>query len=131
MIYIPWKLPYFSDQKRYTFLHRKVDLKLECVLCSKKYGKQICYYRQQTFLILNKYVYRDTDPGFGNLRDELVIEPEMIEKYLALMCQFNVDKVVSFLTSSDAYRLDNALEVSRNIISFFIKGGVQFSCSSN
>ena len=45
-----------------------------------------------------------------------MIHPEVVETYIELMCQFDLNYVHNFLRHGDGYRLEETLEVS---VTFF------------
>ncbi|XP_068082015.1 vacuolar protein sorting-associated protein 8 homolog isoform X2 [Anabrus simplex] len=57
--------------------------------------------------------YRESHAGLSHLKEELEFEPQLVERYLHLMCQYSPTKVYSFLVSSDGYRLDQALQIMK------------------
>jgi hypothetical protein len=54
---------------------------------------------------------RDSHSGLGQLKDDLNFDPEFVEKYIELLCEFSPEKVYPYIVSSEGYRLDNALQV--------------------
>ncbi|KAJ9588008.1 hypothetical protein L9F63_028181, partial [Diploptera punctata] len=57
--------------------------------------------------------YRESHSGLAQLKDELNFEPELVEQYIELLCEFSPEKVYPYITSSENYRLDTALEITR------------------
>ncbi|XP_049808749.1 vacuolar protein sorting-associated protein 8 homolog [Schistocerca nitens] len=57
--------------------------------------------------------FRDSHANLSHLKDDLTLEPQLVEQYIQLMCQYDPAKVYSFITSFDGYRLDNTLKITR------------------
>jgi hypothetical protein len=56
------------------------------------------------------------------LKDELNLDPALVERYIELLCEFRPEKVYPFVTSSEGYRLDNAMQVNYALICNFLSG---------
>jgi hypothetical protein len=54
---------------------------------------------------------RDSHSGFAQPKDELNFDPELVEQYIELLCEFSPEKVYPYIVSSEGYRLDNTLKV--------------------
>jgi hypothetical protein len=61
---------------------------------------------------------REAHSSLAQLKDELNLDPALVERYIELLCLFSPEKVYPFVTSSEGYRLDNAIQV--NILYFSI-----------
>ncbi|GLH03603.1 Vacuolar protein sorting-associated protein 8 homolog [Gryllus bimaculatus] len=55
--------------------------------------------------------YRDSHSTVGHMKEDLELDPHLVEQYIELLCQYNPDKVYSFLVSNEGYRLDQALQI--------------------
>ncbi|XP_021918193.1 LOW QUALITY PROTEIN: vacuolar protein sorting-associated protein 8 homolog [Zootermopsis nevadensis] len=57
--------------------------------------------------------YRDSHSGLAQLKDESNFDPELVEQYIELLCEFSPEKVYPYIISSEGYRLDNALKITK------------------
>ncbi|KAJ8866328.1 hypothetical protein PR048_032171 [Dryococelus australis] len=47
-------------------------------------------------------------------RDDLPLEPHLVELYISLLCEHAPNQVLTFLSASDSYRLDNAISIVKS-----------------
>lgn len=67
----------------------------------------VCIYISLSLFLLP----RDSHSGLAQLKDESNFDPELVEQYIELLCEFSPEKVYPYIISSEGYRLDNALKV--------------------
>jgi hypothetical protein len=56
---------------------------------------------------------RQSNCGLAQLKDEFSFDPALVERYIELMCEFSPQKVYPYITSSEGYRLENAIKVNK------------------
>ncbi|XP_033606542.1 vacuolar protein sorting-associated protein 8 homolog isoform X2 [Cryptotermes secundus] len=56
---------------------------------------------------------REAHSSLAQLKDELNFDPALVERYIELLCEFSPEKVYPYVTSSDGYRLDNAIQITK------------------
>jgi hypothetical protein len=56
---------------------------------------------------------RQSHCGLAQLRDEFNFDPALVERYIELMCEFSPQNVYPYITSSEGYRLENAIKVNK------------------
>jgi hypothetical protein len=54
---------------------------------------------------------RQSHCGLAQLKDEFSFDPALVERYIELMCEFSPHRVYPYMTSSEGYRLENAIKV--------------------
>jgi hypothetical protein len=59
---------------------------------------------------------RESHSGLAQLKDELNFDPQLVEQYIELLCEFSPEKVYPYITSNEGYRLDNALKVCHFLV---------------
>jgi hypothetical protein len=52
------------------------------------------------------------------LKDEFSFDPALVERYIELMCEFSPQSVYQYITSSEGYRLENAMKVTGAFVTF-------------
>nr|XP_006819234.1 PREDICTED: vacuolar protein sorting-associated protein 8 homolog [Saccoglossus kowalevskii] len=60
------------------------------------------------------FEYRENTGSAIHIRDQTVIEPEVQEKYIELMCKYNISNVYHYIRNTDNYRLEETLKVCEN-----------------
>jgi hypothetical protein len=62
------------------------------------------------------FTSREAHSSLAQLKDELNFDPALVERYIELLCEFSPEKVYPYVTTSDGYRLDNAIQVNYEYI---------------
>jgi hypothetical protein len=57
--------------------------------------------------------YRQSHCGLAELKDEFNFDPVLVERYIELMCEFSPQNVYQYITSSEGYRLENAIKITK------------------
>lgn len=65
------------------------------------------------FLFFSFSHWRQSHCGLAQLKDEFNFDPALVERYIELMCEFSPQSVYQYITSSEGYRLENAIKVNK------------------
>lgn len=64
-------------------------------------------------LFNKREILQQSSPTQG-IKDNFEINPDIQEKYIELMCQYNPEQVYSYIRSTEGYRLEETLEICRH-----------------
>ncbi|XP_070570211.1 vacuolar protein sorting-associated protein 8 homolog isoform X2 [Ptychodera flava] len=76
---------------------------------AKKLESQVVLYE----FLKGVFDYKESSGSAIYVREQAIIDPEVQEKYIELMCQYHINNVYNYVRNTENYRIEETLEIVR------------------